>query len=175
MNKEDFKELMLNKGAHLHHVGFFVKDLDKTIQCLKEFPGFQGNWDINKTAHTKEMIKVGSAPYEFFYANTNLFNTPIEIIQPIKGKSDGSYFDYVINEHGEGMHHIAYQFPNKEDYKLMLDKYVSKLVSEGYEVVSHAEGIQWEGTPNELPFEYCYVKAPAGGIFIELFWIEEKN
>ena len=170
--EKSLKVLMLERGAELNHIGYIVKDLEKTIQHFSNFPGFQGEWDIHRTAHTEEMIKVGDAPYEFYYANIDLFGTPLEVIQPVAENSKGSYFDQYLSAHEEGMHHIAYRFPNADDYAQVIDKCVPSLVSEGYRVVSHAAGAQWPGTAEEILFEYCYLSAPASNLFFEVFWAE---
>lgn len=166
MKNKEFKELMLKNGAFLLHFGLIVRDTYKSIKYIDELPGVNGDWDIVEVVGTAETIIVG-APFVIRCSCVNLFDyTQIELVEPLEGKCEGSHFADFITKQGEGLHHIAYGFPQIEDFKKIVDRFVS----EKYKIVHHARGPIFPGTTREFLCEYCYMQPPESGLYIELNW-----
>lgn len=94
----------------LAQVGFIVRDIETTKKVFAEFFGVPvpptydgGAYEITGTTVNNEPAPYANCYMAFFDAGTH---TQIELIQPNGVKSTWQDF---LDEHGEGIHHIAFQ------------------------------------------------------------------
>ena len=134
------------------------------MEYLNHLPGIHGEWFTSEDYWGPENIIVGK-PNVLKIAQINLFDyTRIELVEPVEGKCDGSYFEEYLKNNSEGWHHICYAFPEYDDFKTMV-KAIPEL---GYTIVHHASGICAPGTPEQYECEYCYAVPQIGGSIVEL-------
>lgn len=166
-----FKQMMEEHGAFVHHFGLLVKDRDAAMDYFNNLPGINGEWITQEDYWGPENIIIGE-PNVLKVAQIRLFDyTMVELVEPVPGKCEGSYFEKYLEENEEGWHHICYAFPEYNDFKAMLDK----VREYGYEIVHHATGVCAPGTPDQYECEYCYAKPPVGGSVVELNWAGQNR
>ena len=98
-------------GTHLvAQVGFIVKDIEETKKKWAEFLGVDvpptqpcGDYEITQTVFEGKPAPKANSLLAFFDVGPGL---QIELIQPNEEPSTWRNF---LNEHGEGMHHLAFQ------------------------------------------------------------------
>ena len=98
-------------GTHLvAQVGFIVKDIEETKRKWAAFLGVDvpetqpcGDYEITQTVFEGKPAPKANSLLAFFDVNPGL---QIELIQPNEEPSTWRNF---LNEHGEGMHHLAFQ------------------------------------------------------------------
>ena len=143
----------LYKSEDFHHVGIIVKDIEKTIEHLEStgigpfgITGSDKNWfnvPFKGELHGKPAewtVKISSA---------KVGDTEIELLEPSGGESVLQEF---LDEHGEGVHHIAYLSDNvKAD--------VDKAIAQGAELLTSAN-LDTRG--------FAYLKTKEGGAVIEI-------
>ena len=104
-------------GTHLvAQVGFIVKDIETTKRKWAAFLGVDvpetqpcGDYEITQTVFMGEPAPKANSLLAFFDVGPGL---QIELIQPNEEPSTWRNF---LNEHGEGMHHIAFAVEGIED------------------------------------------------------------
>jgi len=113
-------------------VGFIVRDVDATKRKFAEFFGVEppalcdgGSYDV-----TGATVNGAPAPYAnclmaFFDAGPNV---QIELIQPNGVKSTWQDF---LDEHGEGIHHIAFCVKGMDEKILACENFGMKCVQRG--------------------------------------------
>lgn len=96
-------------------VGFIVKDLDATKKKFAELFGVEvppsidgGNFEITKTEYKGAPAPDANCHMAFFNLNSGF---QIELIEPNEHPSTWREF---LEEHGEGLHHIAFTMPGME-------------------------------------------------------------
>ncbi|MFC2024195.1 VOC family protein [Chloroflexota bacterium] len=136
-----------NAISSLEHIGVVVKDMDKTTKFLSSTLGL-GPWDIFEYSTIKDEVTVGE-PFRVKTAHTNLGPTILELLQPL---DEGSIWVHLLKTKGEGLHNIAFNVSN-------YDEWVSKLQGQGATIVLGAifRGKRW-----------CYLDTKVGGITFEL-------
>ncbi|MHB8129376.1 MAG: VOC family protein [Mobilitalea sp.] len=94
-------------------VGFIVRDIEKSKKVFAEFFGVSvpptfdgGSYNITGTTVGGEPAPDANCSMAFFDVGPH---TQIELIQPNGAKSTWQDF---LDEHGEGIHHIAFQVKN---------------------------------------------------------------
>jgi 4-hydroxyphenylpyruvate dioxygenase-like putative hemolysin len=87
-----------------------------------------------------------------------LGNVELELIQPLAGESP---FHEFLQEHGEGLHHLAF---NTEDY----DGMVARFAAAGFKPLLQAEAYvaTYKGTVRACHFDTRAV----GGVIFEVLW-----
>lgn len=143
-------------GTHmLAQVGFIVKDVEKSKRKWAEFLGIPvpetqpiGDYKITGTIYKGEPAPEAYCWMAFLDVNPNL---QIELIQP--NDKPSTWRDF-LNEHGEGMHHVAFQI--KESKKM-----VKNCEEFGMTLVQH--GVYGDGSG-----EYNYMDAPDLKCIVEL-------
>ena len=140
------------KSEDFHHVGVIVKDMDKTIACLESIGigpfGLMGDqkWvDIP----FKGELHGKPAEWKVKISSAKVGNTEIELLQPSGGESALQEF---LDEHGEGVHHIAYL---SDDVRGDMDK----MLAQGAELLTCAN-LDTRG--------FAYFKTGEGGVVIEI-------
>lgn len=171
MENSEFKKLMEEHGAFVHHFGMIVKDRDATMKYIDSLPGVNGEWFTSEDIWGPDNIIVGK-PNVLKIGQIKLFDyTIIELVQPVEGKCDGSYFQEYLDQYTEGWHHICYAFPNYDDFCAML----KRMPELGFKVVHHATGICAPNTPEQYECEYCYAVPEVGGGIVELNWAGQNR
>ena len=140
------------KGEDFHHVGIIVKDMDKTIACLEAIGiGPFGPMGDKKWVDVPFKGELHGKPAEWKVkiSSTKVGDTEIELLQPSGGESALQEF---LDEHGEGVHHIAYL---SDDVRGDMDK----MLAQGAELLTCAN-LDTRG--------FAYFKTTDGGVVIEI-------
>ena len=143
----------LYKSEDFHHVGIVVKDIEKTIENFEAsgigpfgMTGSDGKW-IN--IPFKGELHGKPAEWTVKISNARAGNIEIELLEPSGGESVLQEF---LDEHGEGVHHIAYLSDNvKGD--------VENAIARGEELLTCAN-LDAQG--------FAYLKTKEGGAVIEI-------
>lgn len=140
------------RSENFHHVGVIVKDIDKTIACLEAIGigpfGLMGDrkWvDIP----FKGELHGKPAEWKVKISSSKVGDTEIELLQPSGGESALQEF---LDEHGEGVHHIAYL---SDDVRGEMDK----MLAQGADLLTSAN-LDAKG--------FAYFKTGEGGLVIEI-------
>ena len=143
-------------GTHLvAQVGFIVKDVEETKKKWAEFLGVDvpetqpiGDYAVTGTTYKGEPAPNAYCWMAFFDVGPGL---QLELIQP--NEEPSTWRDY-LNEHGEGIHHVAFQI---KDSKAM----VANAEAAGLKLVQR--GVYGDGSG-----EYNYLEAPELKCIVEL-------
>ena len=143
-------------GTHLFaQVGFIVKDVEATKRKWAEFLGVEvpetqpvGDYSVTQTTFMGQPAPKASCLMAFFDVGPGL---QLELIQPNEAPSTWRTF---LNEHGEGMHHIAFQVQDSA-------RQVANAEAAGLKLVQH--GVYGDGGG-----EYNYLDAPELKCIVEL-------
>ena len=139
----------------LAQVGFVVKDIEETKKKWAAFLGvdvpetvYCGDYAVTKTVFEGQPAPEASALLAFFDVGPGL---QLELIQPNEAPSTWRDF---LNEHGEGMHHLAFQVRDSKAQVKNAEANGLRLVQRG--LYGDASG------------EYNYLDAPELKCIIEL-------
>ena len=143
-------------GTHLFaQVGFIVKDVETTKRKWADFLGVDvpltqpvGDYAVTQTTFEGRPAPKADCLMAFFDVGPGL---QLELIQPNEEPSTWRNF---LNEHGEGMHHIAFQVQDSA-------RQVANAEMAGLKLVQH--GIYGDGSG-----EYNYLDAPELKCIVEL-------
>jgi methylmalonyl-CoA/ethylmalonyl-CoA epimerase len=111
-----------NEGGKMQlkllQVGIVVKDLDKTLQYMKECFGivpFQsGVWPPENRNDMRRYYYGKPSDFTAKIAFVDMGNIELEIIQPLSGCN--IYSDF-IEKRGEGLHHIRFNVPDSDEFE----------------------------------------------------------
>lgn len=116
----------------LTQVGFIVKDLEVSKKKFAEFFGVEvppscdgGKYEITGTTVMGEPAPDANCLMAFFNVGEH---TQIELIQPNGVKSTWQDF---LDEHGEGIHHIAFGVKGTDNVILACENFGMKCVQRG--------------------------------------------
>ncbi|GHV14662.1 lactoylglutathione lyase [Spirochaetia bacterium] len=116
----------------LTQVGFIVKDVEKTKAVWAEFLGVTvpptqdvGKYEVTQTRVDGKPAPKANCLMAFFDVGPNV---QIELIQPNEEKSTWRDF---LDEHGEGIHHIAFHLKEMDDKIISCEKFGMKCVQRG--------------------------------------------
>ena len=143
-------------GTHLvAQVGFIVKDVEETKKKWAEFLGLEvpetqpiGDYAVTGTTYKGEPAPKAYCWMAFFDVGPGL---QLELIQP--NEEPSTWRDY-LNEHGEGIHHIAFQIKYSKAKVASAEAAGLKLVQ---------RGVYGDGSG-----EYNYLEAPELKCIVEL-------
>ena len=143
-------------GTHLFaQVGFIVNDIEETKKKWAAFLGVDvpetqlcGDYEVMQTTFQGKPAPEANSLLAFFDIGPGL---QLELIQPNEAPSTWRNF---LNEHGEGMHHIAFQVKNSAEQ-------VANAEAAGLRLVQH-------GTYGDGSGEYNYLEAPDLKCIVEL-------
>lgn len=111
-------------------IGIIVKDIDATSQVYADFFGVENpGWSITDTVDKAETeyrgeSTVARAKLAFF----NMGSLQLELIEPDEHPSTWREF---LDEHGEGVHHIAFGIEGMKEKVALLEKNQMPLVQKG--------------------------------------------
>lgn len=116
----------------LAQVGFIVKDIEKSKRKFAEFLGMPvpdhfdgGKFEVTKMEYRGQPAPKANCWMAFFDVGGAM---QIELIQPNGEKSVWQDF---LDEHGEGMHHIAFKIKNMKEKIASCEDFGSKCVQKG--------------------------------------------
>lgn len=116
----------------LTQVGFIVHDIETSKKKFAEFFGVSvpnhidgGKFEITGTTVNGEPAPYANCFMAFFDAGPNV---QIELIQPNGEKSTWQDF---LDEHGEGIHHIAFHVKGMDEKILSCEQFGMKCVQRG--------------------------------------------
>ncbi|WP_306154659.1 VOC family protein [Roseovarius sp. MMSF_3281] len=114
----------------ISQIGVVVRDLDKTMKLYTELLGW-GPWNVYE--HTAPILHDTHlhgkpATYSMLCAETMVGDMCYELIQPLEG--DSIYKEW-LEEHGEGLHHVAVMKPTQADS----DEFKKKMAENGAEML----------------------------------------
>ena len=143
-------------GTHLvAQVGFIAKDIEETKRKWADLLGVEvpetqpcGDYEITQTVFEGEPAPKADSLLAFFDVGPGL---QIELIQPNEEPSTWRNF---LNEHGEGMHHLAFQVKDSGTQ-------VARAEAAGLRLVQHGKYGDGNG-------EYNYLDAPDLKCIVEL-------
>jgi methylmalonyl-CoA/ethylmalonyl-CoA epimerase len=135
-------------------VGLLVNDIEKTAQKYCEILGVEmppiietAGYQISKTMYKGESCDA-TAKLAFF----NMGQVQIELIEP---DAQSSVWRDYLNEHGEGVHHIAFMVKDTDGSVKFLE--------------DHGIGVLQQGLYSDASGMYTYVDSvPALGVMLEL-------
>lgn len=140
------------KAENFHHTGIIVRDMDKAIEYLEflgigpfGMPGGQ-KWIAESF---KGELHGKPAEWSVKISNAKVGEHEIELLQPTCGSSALQEF---LDEHGEGVHHVAYVVDDVRSE-------IQKLKNQGVEVLTSA---------NLATRGFAYIRASTGGLVIEI-------
>lgn len=153
--------------AHVDHIGLFVKDVAKTVECLKLLPNAEGFEPMPEFRFQKPILKVGE-DHTLKGAEGSVCGLRLEVLEAVPEVSRGCYMFSRMDEYGEGLHHIDVDFTDREDFQ----EYLDKLLAHGGVIKHHGAGeTVWEG----IYSEGVYVEMPAGGLCFALGYAAEMK
>lgn len=113
-------------------VGFIVRDIEKSKKVFAEFFGVPvpptyggGPYEITGTTVNGDPAPEANCSMAFFDVGPN---TQLELIEPNEAKSTWRDF---LDEHGEGIHHIAFQIKGMNMKIEACEKFGMKCVQRG--------------------------------------------
>ncbi len=120
-------------GTHvLTQVGFIVRDIEASKKKFAEFLGVEppphidgGKYEVTGTTFRGKPAPFANCWMAFFNAGPNV---QIELIQPNGVKS--TWQDY-LDEHGEGIHHLAFQIKDMNKTVESCEKFGMKCIQRG--------------------------------------------
>jgi len=139
-------ESKVQSVSNLSHIGFVVKDVEKTIEF------FSSLWDTGPAKRVDYAVSqdevIAGEPFSMKVGFVNLGTVMLELIQPV---SSGSLWAKFLEEHGEGIQHIAFGVSN-------YDEVVSSFLEQGHTMVTSPpyKGLRW-----------CYFQTQPGGTLVE--------
>lgn len=136
-------------------VGFIVKDVEASKRKWAEFLGVPvpetqpiGDYEVIQTRYEGEPAPEALCWMAFFDVGPGM---QLELIQPNEKPSTWRKF---LDEHGEGIHHVAFQVKNSAEK-------VARAEAAGLRLVQH--GVYGDGSG-----EYNYLEAPELKCIVEL-------
>ena len=145
----------------LAQVGFIVKDIETAKRKWAEFLGVEvpetrpvGDYAVTQTEFMGKPAPEADCKMAFFDVGPNL---QLELIQP--NDKPSTWRNY-LEEHGEGMHHVAFQVKDSRTC-------VARAEAAGLRLVQH--GVYGDGSG-----EYNYLDAPELKCIVELLESYQK-
>ncbi len=143
-------------GTHLlAQVGFIVRDVEESKRKWAAFLGVDvpetqpiGDYAVTGTVYRGEPAPKAYCWMAFFDVGPGL---QLELIQP--NEEPSTWRDF-LNEHGEGLHHVAFQIKDSA-------KQVANAEKAGLKLIQH--GVYGDGSG-----EYNYLEAPELKCIVEL-------
>lgn len=133
-----------------HHIGFIVKDVNKTMKVLSD--AGLGPFEVAPMKDLTDREFRGKRVYshsEVWFTKLGAIN--LELVQPMEGES---LQKETLTTKGEGIEHLGFFVDNLWDE-------VDKLVQKGYQILAKAKGPQGGG--------WAFLQAvPDAGFYVEL-------
>ncbi len=118
--------------SKIAQVGFIVSNIEETKVKWAEFLGVEvpdtigvGEYSITKTKYKGEDAPNANCKMAFFTVGDGV---QLELIEP--NESPSTWRDY-LNEHGEGIHHLAFQVSDTKKIVLSCEQFGTPVVQTG--------------------------------------------
>ena len=145
-------------GCKFEHIGILDRNRELAVASLEQMPGAGQAVYVDKMNFDETCVEVG-APFAIKGANITVAGVEYEIIELVPEESEGSYMMQWLAEYGEGLHHIAFEYDNLEEF----DKAAEAMVQQGYSV-GHKARIPFMGKTAHV----YYLDCPFGGLTYEI-------
>ena len=145
-------------SCKFEHIGILVKNREEAVRSLQLLPGSEQPVFVDKINFDEICVEVGK-PFASKGANIVVGGVEYEIIEVVPEESQGSYMMKRLEEYGEGLHHIAFEYDNLQEFGEMAER----LIAEGY-IVGHKAKVPFMG---KTAYVY-YLDCPRGGLTYEL-------
>jgi catechol 2,3-dioxygenase-like lactoylglutathione lyase family enzyme len=143
--------------THVGHVGWVVKDLDR-VTAYWEKLGLRNIRRAGVQDFPDVTWRGRKAPTKLKKAVVDIGDVTIQWIQPIAGENAYSEF---LEQHGEGIQHLAYAMPTETRWREQIAWFRAK----GVGVVQQGS---WQGGNGRGLFAYLDTAERGGGLTIEL-------
>ncbi len=152
--------------GEVHHLGWVVKDLDKTMEYWKKIGITDFKVIKNKRSRDNYIYRGTKMNAEYHVAFLYIGDVMIEMFEPVKG---GSPYSEFLESHGEGIQHVAFSLNSYEELKSQ----VKRLQGLGIEIQEQGH---WETDEGNAYFYYMDA-SHIGGLFFELMYnpLDIKN
>jgi len=145
-------------GGKFEHIGILVRDREAAVESLKLMPGAEEPVFVDKMNFDETCVEIG-APFSIKGANIVVGSVEYEVIEVVPDESQGSYMMKRLEEYGEGLHHIAFEYDNLEEFQ----KAAERLIGKGY-TAGHKACVPFMG---KKAYVY-YLDCPVGGLTYEI-------
>ena len=145
-------------GCIFEHIGILVKNRELAVTSLQQMPGADEAVYVEKMNFDETCVQVG-APFAIKGANITVGGVEYEIIEVVPEESRGSYMMNRLAEYGEGLHHIAFEYDDLEEF----NEAAESLIRQGY-IVGHKASIPFMGKTAHV----YYLDCPFGGLTYEI-------
>lgn len=145
-------------GCKFEHIGVLVRDREAAVTSLSQMPGAGEAVYVDKMNFDESCVEVG-APFAIKGANIVVGGVEYEIIEVVPEESRDSYMMRRLEKYGEGLHHIAFEYDNLEEF----ENEAAVLMNQGY-TVGHKACIPFMGKTAHV----YYLDCPSGGLTYEI-------
>lgn len=132
----DKKPALVDKLTMLSQVGFVVKDLDKTIERMRETLGAEPA-AVLELPHKERKYFGQDADFTARIGFYRFANVELEFIEPGGGQS---IWKTHLAEKGEGLHHIRYSVESIDEVSALMGEKGIAISQQG---ASTREGLSW--------------------------------
>jgi glyoxalase/bleomycin resistance protein/dioxygenase superfamily protein len=113
---------ILGRPLMISQIAVVVKDLEKTMEQYTKLLGW-GPWNVYRHVPPRlhdTVIRGQEVEYTMLGAETHVGDMGFEILQPLEGPS---IYKEWLDEHGEGLHHVAVMLHDFEESTLLKQKF----------------------------------------------------
>jgi 4-hydroxyphenylpyruvate dioxygenase-like putative hemolysin len=141
----------------ISQIGIVVRDMGKAVAYYEGMFGL-GPWTVYESSPDKYWLRGRPSYMKLRQGKAMLGGIELELIQPLAGESP---FHEFLAEHGEGLHHLAF---NTEDF----DGMVRQFEAAGFKPLLLAQAYveTYQGTVRACHFDTRAV----GGVIFEVLW-----
>ena len=141
----------------ISQIGIVVRDMGQAVAFYEGSLGL-GPWTVYESTPDRYWFKGRPSHMRLRQGKAMLGGVELELVQPLEGESP---FHEFAAEHGEGLHHIAF---NTEDF----DGMVRKFQDAGFQPLLLAEAYvpTYQGTVRACHFDTRAI----GGVIFEVVW-----
>lgn len=144
---------------HVNHVGWVVKDTDSVVAYWEKL-GLRGIRREGVRSFPTLSYRGKPTPISLKLTFASIGDAGIEWIEPLEGRS---VYNEFLSEHGEGIHHLAFSVPSREE----LDHEIEYFKERGIGVIQSGT---WQAKQGTGRFVYLDTAQRGGGITFELFF-----
>jgi methylmalonyl-CoA/ethylmalonyl-CoA epimerase len=113
---------LLGRSLAISQVAIVVKDLEKTMERYTTLLGW-GPWNVYRHEPPRlhdTTVRGERVDYTMLGAETHVGDVGFELLQPLEGPS---IYKEWLEQHGEGLHHIAVMLKDPEESTLLKERF----------------------------------------------------
>ena len=121
---EEAAKGLLGKPMELCRIGLVVRDLDATMKQYSSLLGW-GPWKVyshEPPRHDNTRLRGESVEYTMRHAECEVNGIGFELIEPLTGPS---IYKEWLEEHGEGIHHVAVSVHDPEESRQLKERFAA--------------------------------------------------